>query len=77
MENKPISIILDDLKNGIADLINNSQLPPSLVEPIMKDLYNEVSMVAKQQLEQDKKNWEASQSEPSQEVEKVEGEVEE
>lgn len=59
--NKPISIILDDLKNNIADQINQSGLHPCLVESVLKDLYEEVRMLAARQLEQDKQAWEQSQ----------------
>lgn len=59
--NKPISIILDDLKNNIANQINQSGLQPCLVEPVLKDLYEEVRMLAVRQLEQDKQAWEQSQ----------------
>lgn len=59
--NKPISIILDDLKNNIANQINQSGLQPCLVEPVLKDLYEEVRMLAARQLEQDKQAWKQSQ----------------
>ena len=57
-KNKPISIILDDLKKELANTINNSQLPLCLIEPILKDLYQEAANMAAQQLEQDRINWE-------------------
>lgn len=57
MNNKPISIILDDLKKELANAINNSQLPLCLIESILKDLYQEAANMAAQQLEQDRINW--------------------
>lgn len=63
MNDKPISIVIDDLKQNIADTINASGLHPCIVEPILKDLYLELSNIAKVQLEKDKQTYEASQKE--------------
>lgn len=57
--NKPISVILDDFKNELVKVINDSQLPLCLVKPIIKEIYDEVSVVANQQLQQDRQAWEA------------------
>lgn len=57
MENKPITIIYEDFKNALKDLINNSGLPPFILEPILRDTYNKVKMAEQQQLENDRKNY--------------------
>ena len=57
MENKPITIIYEDFKNELKDLINNSGLPPFILEPILRDTYNKVKMAEQQQLENDRKNY--------------------
>ena len=60
---KPISIILEELKQDIANSINNSQLPLAIIEPVMKDLYNEIVTLAQKQLIKDKENYKKSQEE--------------
>lgn len=64
---KPISIILEELKQEIADSINKSQLPLAIVEPIMKDLCNEITIMARQQLTKDKEEYEKNQKEETKE----------
>lgn len=54
---KPISLILEDSKQMIVDAINNTNLHISLLEPIIKDLYNEIKHKAIMQLEQDKREY--------------------
>ena len=56
MNNKPISIVIDDFRKDIAEVVNNSGLPFCIVEMIIKELYDESHMFAKQQLEIDRKN---------------------
>ena len=45
----PTSMRINILKNGLATLINTSNLPPYIVEPILKDLYTEVHGLAEEQ----------------------------
>lgn len=60
---KPISIIIEEAKQKIGTTINELNLHPSILEPIMKDLYTEVQFLAKQQYEKDKKEYEESMKE--------------
>lgn len=55
---KPISLIISDFKKNIIDTINNSGLPLSIVEFIMKDLYSEIHIAAEQQSMKEKEAWE-------------------
>lgn len=55
---KPTSLILIETKNSIAQIINNSNLPPFVLEPIMKDLYTEVVGLSQQQYLQEKTEYE-------------------
>lgn len=55
---KPISIILEEAKQSIADAVNNANLHPALLEPIIKDLYTEVQYHAKMQYQKDKNEYE-------------------
>ena len=45
----PTSMRINVLKNGLATLINTSNLPPYIVEPILKDLHAEVHGLAEEQ----------------------------
>lgn len=50
---KPISMVLMKLKEGLANQINNANLPLCLVEPIVKDLYMEVHNLSEAQTRKD------------------------
>ena len=56
---KPISIILEEFKQELADCINKFNLPFCLTASILKDLYAEASNLAAQQLVRDRKEYEA------------------
>lgn len=60
---KPVSLVLNDLKQEIVDSINKTNLPLCIVEPVLKDLYAEIATLAKQQLAKDKEEFESSQKE--------------
>lgn len=73
--NKPISIILTEAKQSIAESVNSTQLSPVLLEPIIKDLYIEIQQLAAQQYNTEKTEYEKSLS-AAKETEQVEGTVE-
>lgn len=50
---KPMSIARAEFISSLTDLINNSMLPPFVIEPILKDMYNDIHMIAKKQYEID------------------------
>ena len=56
--NKPMSVAREDFIQGITNHINNSGLPLFVVESILKDLLMEVTMVAKQQAEAERAQYE-------------------
>lgn len=57
---KPISVAIEETKQQIADVINNSQLSPVVLDLILKDIYNEVHNVYTTQALQEKQQYEAS-----------------
>lgn len=57
---KPANLIIEETKENLVKVINESGLPPFLVEPIIKDLYNQVSILKQQELEKSKREWEES-----------------
>lgn len=60
--NKPVSVAYEDLKSGIAELINASNLPAFVIESVIKEFLIEISDVAKKQYKYDKEQYEASLS---------------
>lgn len=54
---KPMSVARAEFINSLTDLINNSMLPPFIIEPILKDTYNDIHMVAQRQYEADVKRY--------------------
>lgn len=54
---KPMSVARVEFINALTDLINNSMLPPFVIEPILKDMYNDIHTVAMHQYESDFKKY--------------------
>ena len=58
--NKPANLIVEETKENIVKTINESGLPPFLLEPVLKDLYNQISILKQQELEKSKQEYENS-----------------
>ena len=58
--NKPANLIVEETKESIVKIINGCGLPPFLLEPILKDLYNQVNILKQQELEKSKQDYENS-----------------
>lgn len=43
---KPLSLVIKECREKIESAINASNLPPYLLEPVLKDYYNQVSILA-------------------------------
>lgn len=43
---KPLSLILKECRENIENAINNSKLPPYLLEPVLKDYYNQLAVLS-------------------------------
>lgn len=54
---KPMSVARAEFITSVTDLINNSMLPPFVIEPILKDMYNDIHVVAQKQYEADLKRY--------------------
>ena len=57
MPQKPSSVARVEFIDNIADIINNSELPAFVMEPILRDMYFEVQNAAKKQYESDKAQY--------------------
>ena len=55
---KPTILLIEDFKNGLANLINNSNLPTFIIEPILKDFLNETRIIINRQYEAEKAQYE-------------------
>lgn len=56
--NKPANLITEETREKIVNTINESGLPPFLLEPIIKDIYNQVSLLKQKELEKSKRDYE-------------------
>lgn len=57
---KPLVLILDDLYNDLINTINESNLPPSQLEPIIRKIYDEVVASRQQESAAAKRQYEAA-----------------
>lgn len=57
--NKPLVLVIDDLHDNIIKLMNESQLPPSQLEPIIREIYNQIVSARQQERAEAKKQYEA------------------
>ena len=74
--NKPISLIIEDARQTIVQAINSTDLPPVLLESIIKDIYNEIRQLELEQYKSDKAEYERSlqleQAEKNKQSEQIE-----
>lgn len=55
---KPITMIREETKIALANIINNSGLPPFIIEPILAEFLTETRIAAQQQYENEKAEYE-------------------
>lgn len=60
---KPITLIYEDFKKDLGEMINSYNLPAFMVELILQSLLSEVTMLKIRQYEHDKEAYESSLSE--------------
>ena len=60
---KPLSVLIRETRTNISNIVNESNLPPDILIPIVKDLYMRLSDIAEEryeiELEQYKKSLQA------------------
>lgn len=71
--NKPALLLREEFVINMSNLINNSGLPLFVIEPILRDLLNDVNIELKKQYEHEKMRYESALK-ALQESENVEGE---
>ena len=58
--NKPFSVVCEEFKQELANLINNSGLPICVIELSLQNCLNEVGSIAKSQYKNEKARYEQS-----------------
>lgn len=51
--NKPLTLSLKETKLNFVHTINNSSLPPCILELIIRDILNEIRVLSQKQLQED------------------------
>ena len=65
---KPITIVYEDFKQNLADVINNSGLPPFIIESVLYSYLIETRNAAKQQYQFDKVKYAEALSQENNEM---------
>ena len=63
MNNKPISMVINETRISLLNICKESNLPACILEPILKDLHEEVKRVSAIQLQQDEESYMQAQKE--------------
>lgn len=58
--NKPISMLINDAKINITKAVNESGLLPCLIQPIVKEIYEQVLQQCQAELQNDVNEYNAS-----------------
>lgn len=51
---KPVTILREEFINNLTDMVNNSDLPMFVLEPIFRDMHGKIKIAEQKQLENDK-----------------------
>lgn len=55
--NKPLSMVINDTKKKLVDTCNESQLPISILDLIVQDIYTEIHSLAERQALEDERSY--------------------
>ena len=55
--NKPLTLLVQETKSNLVCTINNSSLPPCILELIVKDILNEIHVLSQKQLQEDELSY--------------------
>lgn len=55
---KPVTLVIEETKTKLAEIINTSGLPPFVIEPILSTFLQEAHAASKRQYEIDKLQYE-------------------
>lgn len=54
---KPLNLAIEEFKIDMSKLVGEAKLPAYILEPIIKELYNECIMLAQQELEKARQEY--------------------
>lgn len=54
---KPVSIIIKETREQIVKALNESQLPPCLLEAVLNPIYQQIAQAAQQEIAQAEKEY--------------------
>lgn len=57
MENKSVTLIMEEFKNKLTEVIDNSGITPYFMELVLRGIYYEVSQAARNQLQQEQQAY--------------------
>ncbi len=68
--NKPITLVIEETKTKLAEIINTSGLPPFVIEPILSTFLQEAHAASKRQYEIDKLQYEQAIAKEQEDLDK-------
>lgn len=68
--NKPITLVIEETKTKLAEIINTSGLPPFVIEPILSTFLQEAHAASKGQYEIDKLQYEQAIAKEQEDLDK-------
>ena len=54
---KPLNLAIEEFKISMSKLVGEAKLPAYILEPIIKELYNECALLAQQELEKARQEY--------------------
>lgn len=66
---KTLSIVIEETRNSIVDIINKSKLHPSIIELMLKGMYLEALMLANEVSQQERETFDGLVKEANNELE--------
>lgn len=75
--NKTITMIIKEVRDDLTNIINNSQLPPCIMELILSNLLSEVKVISEKQYEVDKAQYESYLKSMTENIENTEDKIDE
>lgn len=67
---KPVTLVLEETKTKLAEIINTSGLPPFVIEPILSTFLQEAHAASKRQYEIDKLQYEQAIAKEQEDLDK-------
>lgn len=68
--NKPVTLVIEETKTKLAEIINTSGLPPFVIEPMLNTFLQEAHIASKRQYEIDKLQYEQAIAKEKEDLDK-------